>query len=532
MYDVLIQRARIVDGTGAPWFQGAVVIDGDRLEVVRGNSSVVSARWVIDAAGLVVAPGFVDMHSHSDLLFALPPSIMAAKVLQGVTTDVIGVDGLSYAPLSCKNLEAMKLHLAGLNGLVPGDVSWSSVAQFLSFFRGRVPNNVAYLVPHAALRLEAMGWEDRSPSEDEIAHMERLLDEALDEGAFGLSTALTYAPCSYARTEELVRLCRVVARRGGIFTPHMRSTLGDHLLDPLREVISVARESGVKLQISHLNCFGAEQKGRGSDVLALIDDARQEGLDVTFDAHPYPVANIIPSLTIPQKVYRNAGPQGFLRGLRSAEVRAQIEKEMIRAAREDPYTGVDWGKACLNICSDYSNNKGFEGSSIEKIAHSSGRGPFETICDLMLEEKLAVNLIKFGGCREDIRTIMQHTAHMFCSDGLLWGGKPHPRGFGTYPRILRQFWRREAILPLEEAIMKMAFHPARRLGLEDRGMVRSGMKADLVVFDPYTVRDQATYSHPKNPPLGIEYVFVNGKLAVKKGRFTGVLAGEPLLSQT
>ena len=519
MFDTLIKGGRVIDGTGRTWYRADVGIQGDALTVLRGDTSGIEAGRVIDAEGYAVCPGFIDMHSHSDLALLTNPR-HEAKVSQGVTTEALGMDGLSYAPISPERLEPLLHYLAAVNGHAPPGVRWSTVREFLDLFDNQAACNVVYFVPHAAVRIEAMGWEARLPTPEELRRMQELVGQGMKDGAFGFSTGLTYVPGAYSDTNELVEVTRAIRPFGGIYVTHSRYSLGDRLLDPFREAISVGREAGVPVQISH---FHNPVDGMGEKMVALVDEGRDEGVDVTFDQYPYPAASTLLLSLVPAWVHAG-GPQGLLKRIRSRQVREQI--------KEDIYP--QWGGGLEHyifsrIGSD--RNREWEGRSVVDMADAQSKSIVDTICDLLIEENLDVAFVARTGNDDNIRTILRHPAQMVGSDGLLTGDRPNPRSYGTFPYVLGQLVREEGLLRLEEAVQKMSSIPAQRLGLKGRGILRDGMKADIVVFNPDTVRATATFEEPKQLPVGIDYVLVNGRLVIDGGEHTGALPGRALRSR-
>ena len=519
MVDLLLRNGRIIDGTGQTWYRGSVGITGDSVAIVRGDSSQVEAGRVIDVAGSVICPGFIDMHTHSDLVLLSEPR-HEAKLRQGVTTELMGMDGLSYAPVSPPKLEQLLYYLAAVNGTPPPDVRWSSVREFLDLFDGRTACNVAFMAPHAAIRVEAMGWEDRLPTEAELGRMRELARQAMQDGAFGFSTGLTYPPGAFSDTGELVAVCEAIADLGGFYLTHARYSLGDKLLDPFREAITVGRRSGVPVHISH---YHNPVDGMGQQMIDLVDEGRNSGVDVTFDQYPYAAASTILHSLLPYWVHAG-GPDALLARIKDPAVRDEIGDSV------EPQWGLTLDSYIFsNIGSQ--KNKEWEGRSLTDLATHQGKRMVDAICDLLIEEDLEVAFVARTGNPDNIRTIVRHPAQMVGSDGLMTGDMPNPRTYGTFPYVLGQFTREEALLRLEDAVRKMTAMPAQRLGLQDRGILRDGMKADVVVFDPGRVRANATFESPKQYPDGISHVIVNGALVVDNGVHTGALPGRVLRSQ-
>ena len=519
MFDVLLRDGRVVDGSGQPWFRASVGVSGDALSLIRGDASTLEAGRVIEAADAVICPGFIDMHSHSDLsLFTAPRH--EVKLRQGVTTELLGMDGLSYAPVSPPKLEQLLHYLAAINGPPPPGVRWSSVAEYLRLLDGQAACNVAFMVPHAALRVEALGWDDRPPTDSELARMQELARQGMRDGAFGFTTGLTYPPGAYSDTAELVAVCQSIADLGGFYMTHARYTLGDKLLDPFREAVEIGRRSGVPAHISH---YHNPVDGMGAQMVNLVDEARSAGVDVTYDQYPYAAASTILHSLLPYWVHAG-GPAALLARIQDRAVRDEIGDavEPMWGLTLDSYIFSNIGSA---------RNKEWEGRSLAELARHQGKRMVDAICDLLIEENLEVAFVARTGNPDNIRAIATHPAQMIGSDGLLTGDMPNPRTYGTFPYILGQFVREEGLLRLEDAVRRMTAMPAQRLGLPDRGLLRDGMKADVVVFNPETVQANATFEAPRQYPDGIGYVLVNGQLVIDNGVHTGALPGRALRSQ-
>ncbi len=518
MFDILIRDGRIVDGTGNPWFQGAVGITGECIKVLRGDISSVQAARVIDASGCVVAPGFIDGHTHSDLV-ALSEPRHEAKIMQGVTTDLIGVDGMGYAPLSKTNLEMMKVYWSGISGNPELDAEWSSVAEYLQCFHHKTAGNIGFFIPNGVIRVEAVGWENRPATEEEIRAMQDMIRQGMAEGALGLSSGLSYPPSIWADTDELIELCKIVAEYGGVYTTHVRYDMGDGALDGFKEAVKIGEWSGVAVNISHFHCTFTT-RGQPDRLLQIIDEARASGVDISFDNYPYEYGSGYLAGYIPLWAH-SGGPYVLLKRLKSEAVRTKMREEQAQYLE-------DWSRTHYIASVKSEKNKWCEGLTPRVIAGKLGKDIMSTVCDLLVEENLEVTRNSFYGEDRENKVIMQHPVGMFASDALLPGGMPNPRTYGTFPKVLRWLVREERLLTLEEAVRKMTSLPAQRYGLSDRGILRDGMKADIVIFNPDTVRDMATLAKPKQYPVGIDYVFVNGTLVVEKGKHTGALKGEPL----
>lgn len=518
MFDLIVKGGRVVDGSGNPWYRADVAVTGGRIAAVGRLSS--DAERIIDAGGLVVAPGFIDTHSHSDLMLMAEPEA-GQKIMQGVTTEVVGQDGLGEAPLRDDVIEDWRRYLSGLNGDPDIDWSWRSFAEYLDRLEAAGPaTNVASLVGHGNLRLLAVGMEDRPPTPPEFDEMKGLLAEAMRQGAFGLSTGLIYPPCVYADSAELVELCRVVAAYGGLFVVHMRNE-GDRLLESIDEVVAVGREAGVPVHISHFKASGKRNWGKVGDALELLEQARMEGVDVTVDQYPYTAGSTFLGSLLPVWAHEG-GTARMLERLRDKSTRRRIASDMSVEGRSR-----DWGWGNILVTSvKTEGNRQFEGETVEEIAEARRQTPIDVVLNLILEEENAVTMVGFSMSEDDVRTVMRSPLQMVCTDGIVLG-KPHPRAYGSFPRVLGRYVR-EGVLRLEGAVRKMTSLPARTFGLHNRGLLRPGMCADITIFNPETVIDRATYQDPVQFPEGVEYVIVNGEVTVEDGEHTGVRAGHVL----
>jgi len=517
MFEVLIKAGTIIDGTGNVGFKGDVAVEGDRVRILRGDTSAIAAAKTIDACGCFVAPGFIDVHTHSDLM-ALAEPRNEPKIRQGITTEIVGLDGIGYAPLSRKNLKMMLRLFPGVNGFPELDYDWSSVAEYLERFRHKTSGNIAYLIPNSCLRVETVGWEMRAATKDEIKRMQKMIRQAMVEGAVGLSTGLQYPPGSWASTDELVELCQTVAEGGGVYVTHVRYDLGDGVFDGFREAVKIGRLSGCPVHISHFFAT-IPLRGQTARMLRFVDEARASGVDLTFDAYPYEAGSTSLTITVPEWA-QSGGSHAMLKRLQNKDDREKMRGQCSKMLGQIENMVISAVKTEKNQC--------YQGLTVASVARKLNKDPWDTICDLMVEENLAVAFYTFSGDMNDVKAIMPHPAHMFCSDGLRIGDMPNPRTYGTYPKILGSMVRDEKVIPMEQAIRKMTSFPAQRFGLADRGILRDGTKADIVVFDPATVSGTATFANPKQFPLGIECVIVNGKVVIEKGKHTGTFAGGPL----
>jgi N-acyl-D-amino-acid deacylase len=516
MQQTIIRNADVLDGSDAPAYRADIALEGDRI-VAIGDLAAMQAGTTIDGKDLVAAPGFIDMHSHSD--FTLPINPRAeSKIRQGVTTEVIGMCGASPAPLDPAERERLKASRPELPW------TWDTFADYLDYLRQNgISVNVVPMVGHGAVRGLAVGQDDRAPSDGEMDEMKRLIAQAMDEGAWGLSTGLIYAPSAFATTEELVELSRVPAARDGFYFSHIRGE-GPTLLESVAEAIEVGERAGLPVQIAHFKAQGPENWHLLDRALALLDEARVRGVDVAADRYPYIASSTSLRAYLPQWAH-DGGMEALLGRLADPEQRQRI--------LEAPFPrGRRWETIVL---SDARTHPEWEGLSVAQIAAQRGADPTETALDMILEAEGNASVVHFGMDEEGLHKTLRHPAIMIGSDGSarapygpLGEGKAHPRNYGTFVRVLGVYAREEGVLSMAQAVHKMTGMPAARLGLADRGRLAVGMKADLVLFNPDTVRDRATYTEPYQYPEGIAYVFVNGEAVITPEGHTGALPGRVL----
>jgi N-acyl-D-amino-acid deacylase len=527
-YDLVIRGGRLLDGGGNPWVRADLAIRGDRIAAI-GQLGDLPARRTIDARSRIVAPGFIDMHSHSD--FALLVEGRAeSKVRQGVTTEVLG-ESSSAAPVTGPVVDAMKNSLAPL-GL---QLDWSDfTGYFARLEKQGISVNVLSFAGSGQLRVAVVGYENRSPSASELERMKTLLRDAMSHGAFGLSSGLIYPPNSYMKTDELVELAREAARAGGLYISHVRGE-GTTLLEALKEAVTIGERVGLPVEIFHFKATGF-MRGKILEAVRIIEEARSRGIDIAANQYPYVAGSTGLSASIPSWAHEG-GRLKLLERLKDTQVRERIKAEMKTGApgwhNLVKETGNFENIRVASVRSD--RNKKFEGRSIAAIAQERGAAPEDALMDLLIEEEGNVGAIYFSMIEEDVKTAMKLPWVSIGSDGtavspegILGRGKPHPRFYGTFPRILGKYVREEKILTLEDAVRKMTSLPAARLRLSDRGLLRAGMAADVVVFDPERVIDRATFDEPHRYAEGIDVVVVNGQVVLDEGRHTGASPGRVL----
>jgi N-acyl-D-amino-acid deacylase len=522
MHDILIKNGRIIDGSGSSFYYGNIAIKNGLIDKI-GNTEE-KAVTVLDATNLIVTPGFIDTHSHSDLFLIHEPDARA-KIMQGITTEIIGQDGLGEAPIKEDLKSEWRKYLSGLNGDPPIEWNWNNLGEYLDRIQEAKPSvNVASLVGHGNLRLIAMGMDDRPPSTQELSHMKELLTESLKEGAIGLSTGLIYAPCVYSNASELSELCKISAKLGGVFVVHMRNE-GDQLLESIDEVLGISRESGVHVHISHFKSGGRSNWGKSKDSLIKLDEATMQGLKISYDQYPYTAGSTFLSSLLPTWVHEG-GVDKLLIRLKDTGTRSKIMAEINKKAQTSRDTG--WKNVLVTYVESDANKK-YEGLSLSEIAKKREETEIESLIEIVLEEANRASMASFTMSEEDVERIMVHPLGMICTDGLLLG-KPHPRAYGAFPRVLGRYVRKGTV-KLEEAVRKMTSYPASVFKLEKRGLLKPGYHADITIFNPDTVIDTATYKEPRKNPRGILHVLVNGRITVKNGIYIGERAGKIIRSK-
>ncbi|MCY3781677.1 MAG: D-aminoacylase [Chloroflexi bacterium] len=524
MHDLLIVGGKVIDGTGSPWYWADVAVDGDAIVAV-GRLSGVAARQTIKADGRIVSPGFIDMHTHSDLQPLVNP-LHECKVYQGVTTDVIGHDGLGLAPVTPETRDILTEQLAAWNGLPDFDRDWTTLTTYLDRFDGAAAVNVATFASQGTVRMAVIGMENRPPTTDEMARMKAIIDQCMREGAIGLSTGLTYAPCMFAGDEELVELCEVIRPYQGFYCPHHRN-YGTEALKGYWDSIEIGRRSGVPVHLTHCHLSFDINEGRVDELIAMIDEARADGVEVTLDAYPYLAGQTYMHAFLPSWAQED-GVEGILARLAAPVSRAKLRHEL-EVTGSDGMQGVPLGWEMLRIGGILGDHDpAIIGLSLPEAAERAGKPPFDFFADLLLETRLGVSCLAFFGIEEHVQTIMQHPAHVVGSDGILVGDQPHPRGWGSHARFLSHYVRDLGLMSWEQGIRKITSAPARRIGSLDRGIIRPGFKADLVVFDPDKLRATSTYENPRSYAEGLSHVIVNGIQTLADGQITGARPGRAL----
>ncbi|MBZ5551783.1 MAG: D-aminoacylase [Acidobacteriia bacterium] len=529
-YDVLIVNGTVVDGSGSPGVRADVAIQGDRIVKV-GDLKNSHAHKTIDATGLVVAPGFIDMLGQSELIGLVDPRV-PSKIHQGITTEITG-EGESIAPLNDALIKIMQPLLEHYKLTV----DWRTLEEYFARFKKQgMAINLGSFIGATQVREYVLDSENRAPTKEELEEMKSQVAVGMQRGALGVSTSLIYSPAIYAKTDELVALAQVAARYGGIYASHIRNE-GDHIFEALDEAFQIGREAGIRVEIWHLKVAGRDMWGKMPEVLQKIESARAQGVDVGADQYPYIAAATSLAACMPPWAHEG-GNEKLIERLKDKKLRARIKKELPLRSDKWESEWFDVGGAPGILISSVLNPKlkGYEGKRLDEIAKIRGDSdPMDTLMNFIIEDNAQTGAIYFSMSEEDVRAALKIPWVAVDCDygasnptGVLADEKPHPRAYGTFPRILGKYVREEKVLPLEVAIEKMTSVAARRVGLRDRGLIKEGNFADLTLFDPGRVSDRATFENPHQFPVGIEYVLVNGRLELEHGEQNATLAGQPL----
>ncbi|MFN2517243.1 MAG: amidohydrolase family protein, partial [Pyrinomonadaceae bacterium] len=528
-YDLLIKNGRVIDGSGRAGYDADVAIKGDRI-VRIGKFKNTAAERVIDAAGMVVAPGFIDMLGQSEIHLLIDPRAMS-KVMMGVTTEITG-EGESIAPVNERIIKEQE----DFNRRYKLTVDWRTLGEYFQRLEKQGSGvNLATFVGATQVREYVIGFDNRQPTPDELEQMKQLVAAAMKDGAIGLSTSLQYVPARFAKTDEIVELAKVARQYGGIYATHQRSE-ANALDESLAEVFEIARRAQIPVEIWHLKTAYKKNWGRMPEVLRKISKARAGGLDISADIYPYIAGSTALSACLPPWALEG-GTQMMLSRLRDAGIRQQLKKEIEADSKdwENIYLGSGGAPGVLIGSVVNRELEAIQGKRLSEIAATLQKEPLDVLFDLILADNGQTSAIYFMMSENDLRAAMRAPFVSFCTDsgarandGPLARAKSHPRGWGSYPRILGWYVREDRILTLEQAIHKMTGMPARRVGFIDRGLLREGMLADVTIFDPVSIKDRATFESPNQHPEGIPYVIVNGQITVDDGRRTSALAGRVL----
>lgn len=529
--DLLIQGGTIIDGTGNESFLGDIEIANGKIKEI-GNLKKES-KQSIDAENLIVCPGFIDIHNHVDqAILAFP--LAENYIMQGVTTSVVGNCGLSMAPVNYENLADLKRYLSPfLEAGYDYSWDWTTLQEYFEKVRGKGTSvNIVPLVGQGTLRIAVKGFESSIASKEEMKRMKNLLSQSLENGAFGISTGLIYPPGSYSSTEELIELTSILKNYNAIYTTHLRSE-SDNLVEAVEEAIKIGEENKISIEVSHHKAEGKRNWGKVDCTLELMEKARKRGVDINFDVYPYMAGQTtITSLLPPWSL--DGGIEEMIKRLENLELRKKIQDEiaMIEGNEwENMIQLIGWKNIVISKC---PVNEKYEGKSLEEILKNKNSidKPYEGFLEWLLEIKGEAMMLEFSMDEEDLKKVISHPLSSICSDAWVTGpsgsGNPHPRAYGTFPKVIKKYAIDSKLITLEEAVRKMTSLPARKIGLKKRGIIKKGNYADIVAFDKKDIKDKATYSKPRQYPDGIKYVIVNGTIAVKAGKLTGIKSGEIL----
>lgn len=519
MIDLIIKNARIADGTGSPIYPGEIAVDSGKIEAVAADLDS-DAHRIIDVGGNIVAPGFIDLHSHSDLT-ALKDGLQG-KIRQGVTTEIVGNCGFSAAPVPREQRELARQVLGPLLGEgQPG--SWEDLDSYLQALKASpLLLNIGTLIGHGTLRLAVMGLDSRKAGTEEKKQMAKELEKAFEQGAWGLSTGLIYSPSGYADFDELRELCRVASAAGVPYVSHIRSE-ANRVVEAVEEALQLGLETGVQIHFSHHQIDGRANWGKARETLALIEEARDKGVGVTLDQYPFQAGSTMLWALLPQWI-QDRSREEVLKSLREPAVRSRI-KEELEGEGDLLITVTGWENIMLN---SLPVSRELEQQSLQEAAEKKGKSCADLFLDLIIENQGSGTVVLFDQSYEDWKTIF---ADPFCSiatDSILVGDKPHPRSFGSFPRVLGEMVREKGLTTLEQAIYKMTLLPARTFGIPGIGALKTGYRADLVVFDPDRVGFSGTFKNPDCPPEGIELIIIEGKVVCLEGEITDCRVGQVL----
>lgn len=511
MKKILIKNGTIIDGNRDGRYVADLLLNGDRIEKIGKIDE--QADIIINAMGKIVAPGFIDTHSHSDLKVLIDPFI-EPKIRQGITTEILGQDGISMAPLPKEYVSSWRKNLAGLDG-DSDELSWDweNTHNYLNLISktGCGPNQL-YLVPHGNIRMEAMGLEARPATKEELKKMKEITRRELEAGAAGVSTGLIYIPCAYSLTEELVEICKVAAEFDRPLVIHQRSE-ADTMLESMEEVITIAKESGVKIHFSHFKICGKKNWNMIGDIEKLLDRSKEEGIIISYDQYPYVAGSTMLGVIIPPWAHAG-GTDKLVERLGNVENRIKMKEDIEKGIPGwDNFIDFAGFEGIYVTSVKTKANEDCIGKNLLEIAELRGKDKYDAVFDLLKEEENAVGMYDYYGKDEHVVTFMTREESNICTDGLL-GGKPHPRVYGAFPRVIGKFVREMKAMPLEEAIYKMTKKPAETFKIKERGLLKEGYFADVVVFDENTTIDKGTFVDPIQYPEGISHVIVNGKILI------------------
>lgn len=521
---ILIKNGLIVDGNRTEPYKADLLIENDRVSKI-GEFEDSCADQVIDANGRAVCPGFIDTHSHSDLQILVNP-YNEIKIRQGITTEVLGQDGISMAPLPKEYISPWRKNLAGLDG-ESDEIDWEyeTTDNYLKMMEENgVGLNESYLVPHGNIRMEAMGLDARPATEEEIQKMCDITRREMQAGSFGLSSGLIYIPCAYSHTNEIIEMCKVVKEFDGVFVVHQRSE-ADTVVDSMKEIIEIGEKSGVKIHFSHFKVCGKNNWQYINEMNNLIEEAKSRGITVSFDQYPYAAGSTMLGVVLPPWAHAG-GTDKLMERLSDFEQRAQMTKDIEQGIHGwDNFIDFAGFDQIFVTSVKTERNKDAVGKSLIELAEMRNTDPYNATYDLLLQEENAVGMVDFYGLEEHVIGFLLREEQNVCTDGLL-SGKPHPRAFGSFPRILGRYVREKKILSLQDAIYKMTKKAAEAISIPERGQLKEGYFADIVIVDMDKVSDVGDYVDPIHYPVGIDYVIINGNIVIEEGEYHKVKAGK------
>jgi N-acyl-D-amino-acid deacylase len=504
MFSLLLRNGTVIDGTGAARRHADVALNGDRIAAVDRLEGATAER-VIDAAGLIVAPGFVDVHNHSDGWLLKIPHLVS-KTLQGFTTEIIASDGISYAPVTKDTARDWIYYLRSLNGLELADYrGWETMADYMALLDRRTAQNVAVQTPYANVRVLAKDWDAGVPDDTQMRHMQREVEIAMEQGCVGVSTGMDYVSQCFSKTDEIAEVCQVLRRWQGIYVTHVRYKKGT--LQGVQEAVEIGRRCGIPVHISHMKCDSAEAS---AELLDYVDRVAVREVDFSFDVYPYLPGSTMLNFFLPNEVWVD-GPLHVLPKLKSPAVRRRLQAFLDHPSRPK----LD--KCYIAWVSSKTNSR-FQGKTLQDYVDYTGLSPADALCDLLIAENLAVLLVVHVGNDSMIEPFLAHPKYMMGTDGIFFAdGATHPRQYGSAARVLGPMVRDRRLFTLEAAVRKLSGYPAERFGLKDRGVVRPGAFADITVFDPATIADRATYTDSQQTSIGMRHVLVNGVPVIADG---------------
>ncbi|KUO72510.1 MAG: hypothetical protein APF77_12055 [Clostridia bacterium BRH_c25] len=525
LYDLVIRNSKIVDGTGSPWFRGDIGVKNGKIDYVGKLPADVNSTETIDANGQVLSPGFIDCHCHSDFLL-FRDSIMVSKLKQGVTTQMIGPCGLSAAPIKTEKAEMLDKYAGFIKAGANPDYNWQSFGDYLDALEKlQLGTNIGAFVGQGTIRLNVMGFDPRKPGKEEIEEMRQLVKDAMAQGAFGMSSGLIYPPGVYSEPEELVEAAKALREYNGIYLSHIRNE-SDNVVKAVEELINVAEKAGIACQIHHHKVCGKKNWGLVNDTVKLVEEARRRGVDMTIDQYPYYAASTTLRAILPPWI-QEGGIAKVVKRLQDPVLREKVIKDVKNEGDWENYLHQSGGPKGILVVYTPATPE-YEGKNLEEIGAMTGKDPIEAALDIIVLNNGSDNACYFMMSEDDIKDVMKNPLVMIGSDSIpvAPGAKCHPRTNGTFPRVLGKYVREEGTLTLEDAVRKMTSFPAARFNMQYKGLIREGMDADLVLFNPDIIIDGASFEDPFKDPVGINHVIVNGQIVIKESKFTGKTPGK------